>query len=155
MSAPPLSRIPWPPILLIAAVTGATAASAYYPLGWPGLDDLPARVIGLAFGFAGVMLIGWSAMALRRQGTTVLPTGTSTALVTDGPYRFRRNPIYLGWVLLLLCAAEMTKNIWFVLAAALFAVLVTVLAIIPEERHLEGTFGDAYRDYKTRTRRWI
>jgi protein-S-isoprenylcysteine O-methyltransferase Ste14 len=58
-------------------------------------------------------------------------------------------------VLLLLGAAELTKNVWFVILAPLFAALVTWLAILPEERHLEAKFGDAYRAYKASTRRWI
>ena len=92
---------------------------------------------------------------LRKHGTTLLPDGSATALVTDGPYWRFRNPIYLGEVLLLFAAAEISKSIWFVVAGLAFAVLVTVLQIIPEERHLEARFGDAYRDYKARTRRWI
>ena len=57
--------------------------------------------------------------------------------------------------MILLGAAELTKNIWFVVCAALFAILVTVLAILPEERHLEARFGDDYREYKSRSRRWL
>jgi len=55
----------------------------------------------------------------------------------------------------LLGTAEITKSIWFVAAALIFGVLVTILQIMPEERHLERQFGDAYLDYKARTRRWI
>ena len=55
----------------------------------------------------------------------------------------------------MLRVAELTKNIWFVVLAAVFAVLVTWLAILPEERHLEARFGDEFRNYKARTRRWI
>ena len=58
-------------------------------------------------------------------------------------------------VMILLGAAELSKNIWFVIGAAVFGVLVTVLAILPEERHLEARFGDAYRNYKQRSRRWL
>jgi protein-S-isoprenylcysteine O-methyltransferase Ste14 len=92
---------------------------------------------------------------LRRQGTTVLPDAGATALVTSGPYRRFRNPIYLADCLILLGIAELTKNIWFVIGAAVFAVLVTLLAILPEERHLERRFGAAYLDYKAGTRRWL
>lgn len=155
MTASVPNRIPWPPLLLAGVVAAAVGAGEVVPLTWPGIDDIAARVIGLAFGLAGAGLIIWSAATLRRHNTTILPTEAATALVTGGPFRFRRNPIYLGWVLLLLGAAEITKNVWFVGAAAVFAVLVTVLAILPEERHLEAKFGEAYRDYKSRTRRWI
>ena len=83
------------------------------------------------------------------------PDAGATALVTDGPYRRFRNPIYLADCLILLGLAELTKNVWFVAAAVAFVVLVTWLAILPEERHLERRFGAAYLDYKAKSRRWI
>ena len=85
----------------------------------------------------------------------MLPHRGASSLITDGPYKRFRNPIYLGEVLIFLGIAEATKNVWFVIAGVVFAILVTRLAIVPEERHLEEKFGDAYRDYKARTRRWI
>ncbi len=76
-------------------------------------------------------------------------------LVTEGPFRFRRNPIYMGEVLVFLGLAELTHNIWFAIIAPLFAIAIQRLAILPEERHLEERFGQAYLDYKERTRRWF
>lgn len=149
------TAFPWPPVLLAGAALAAWALGHFWALPWPGLDDMPARIIGLSFGIAGIALIAWAALTLRRHDTTVLPHKGTERLVTDGPYRYRRNPIYLGDVLLLLGAAELTKNVWFVILAPLFAGLVTWLAILPEERHLEARFGDAYRAYKANTRRWI
>ena len=125
------------------------------PLGWPGTDDVAARTIGLTIGGAGIALLIWAILTLRRHGTTVLPDVGATALVTDGPYWRYRNPIYLADAMILLGIAELTKNVWFVLAAAVFAGLVTWLAILPEERHLERRFGKAYLDYKVKSRRWI
>jgi protein-S-isoprenylcysteine O-methyltransferase Ste14 len=149
------TSIPWPVILLAIVGTGAWALGQHYPLPWPGIDDLPARVIGVGLGVLGAMLILWALDAFRRHRTTFLPTRGATTLITDGPYRRFRNPIYLGEALLFLGIAEATKNVWFVAAALVFAFLVTQLAILPEERHLENRFGDAYRNYKARTRRWI
>lgn len=125
------------------------------PLGWPGVDDTPARFIGIGLGLAGMGLILWAAVAFRQHQTTILPNKGADTLITTGPFRFRRNPIYLGEVMIFLGLAEVTKNVWFVGAAFVFAVLVTWLAIVPEERHLEAKFGDTYRDYLARTRRWI
>jgi protein-S-isoprenylcysteine O-methyltransferase Ste14 len=149
------SRIPWPPLLLIGVLVGAVALGRISPLPWPGLDDWPARAVGLGLGAAGVVLLIAAILALRRSGTTVLPDVGATVLVTSGPYRRFRNPIYLADCLILLGLAELTKNVWFVVGAALFALLVTVLSILPEERHLERRFGDAYLDYKAKTRRWL
>lgn len=149
------STVPWPPILLAGVVAGAWALGHGLPLPWPGLDDMPARVIGLAAGLAGLALLAWAVATLRRHATTVLPHQAATTLVTTGPYHRLRNPIYLADVLILAGLAELTKNIWFVILALAFAVLVTWLAILPEERHLKARFGSAWDEYAQSTRRWI
>ncbi len=147
--------IPWPPVLLVLVVVGAVALGRLSPLAWPGMGDSAASLVGLGFGVAGVAILTWAGLTLRRHRTTILPHAGASTLVTDGPYRWRRHPIYIADVFLLLGAAELTRNIWFVILAFAFAALVTVLQIVPEERHLEAKFGDAWRDYATRTRRWI
>ncbi len=149
------STIPWPPILIIGAVVAALALGRWAPLAWPGQNDVLARIAGHALGIAGIALLIWSAVTLRRRGTTILPDQAATTLVTDGPFRFRRNPIYVADALILLGVAEFTHNIWFAILVIPFVALVTWLAVLPEERHLEARFGDAYRAYKARTRRWI
>ncbi|HRD77426.1 MAG TPA: isoprenylcysteine carboxylmethyltransferase family protein, partial [Hyphomicrobiaceae bacterium] len=89
------------------------------------------------------------------SGTTFRPDRPAGRLVTDGPYRFRRHPIYIADALILLGLAELSKNIWLVILTPVFAVLVTWLAIRPEERHLEARFGDEWRAYRDRTRLWL
>jgi protein-S-isoprenylcysteine O-methyltransferase Ste14 len=149
------AQIPWPPLLLLGAIAGAVLLGYVYPLAWPGLNDTPAHVIGLGLGAAGIVLLIYAILTLRRHGTTVRPDQGASALVTDGPYRRFRNPIYLADCLILFGLAEVTQNVWFVVASFVFALLVTWLAIVPEERHLERRFGDAYLAYKARSRRWI
>ena len=151
------STIPWPPILFVAALLAAWALGRRegWPLPWPGVDDSPARVIGIAFGVAGLLLADWAIVTIVRAGTTVRPDAQASVLVTHGPYRRWRNPMYLSEVLMMLGLAEVTHNIWFALLAPAFMLAVTWLAILPEERHLEARFGQAYRDYKERSRRWI
>lgn len=149
------NTFPWPPVLLLLVIAATLALGASAPLPWPGLDDGPAHAIGIGIGVLGLALVVSAVLALRRHRTTVMPDKASETLVTSGPYRFFRNPIYLGEVLLLLSAAEVSKNIWFVPAAVLFAALVTRLQILPEERHLEARFGQTYLDYKQHARRWI
>jgi protein-S-isoprenylcysteine O-methyltransferase Ste14 len=126
-----------------------------YPLPWPGLDDTPARVVGYGIGAAGLALVAWGLVTLARAGTTYLPNKGADKLVTGGPFRYRRNPIYMGDVLVFLGLAQVTGNIWFAIVAPLLAAAILFLAILPEERHLEDRFGQAYLDYKERTRRWF
>ena len=158
MQQPQLPRpttIPWPPVLIVAFIAAALSMGRVLPLPWPGLDDLGARIVGLAFGAAGLALMAWGFVTLLRAGTTFMPNRRVDRLVTEGAFGFRRNPIYMGEVLLFLGLAELTHNIWFAIAAPLFAIAIQVLAILPEERHLEERFGQAYLDYKERTRRWF
>lgn len=154
ISAPP-STLPWPPLLLAGIVAAAVFLDHHLPLAWPGQDDFPSHVAGWGLGLAGLALFLWSAATLRRHGTTILPDKAASVLVTDGPFRFRRNPIYISHAFMLLGVAELTHDVWFVILAALYIPLVTWLAVLPEERHLEAQFGDDYRAYKARTRRWI
>jgi protein-S-isoprenylcysteine O-methyltransferase Ste14 len=157
-SSDPSSRansFPWPPVLLASVIVAAWGLGRLLPLAWPGLDDTASHVIGLGFGLTGAGLVLWSVVTLARAKTTVMPNGVSSALVTSGPYTRFRNPIYLGEVLIVLGLAEWTKNIWFVLAAAAFGVLVTWLQILAEERHLSAQFGAGYADYFARSKRWI
>lgn len=149
------SSVPWPPVLLILVVAGAVVLGRSMPLAWPGLDDLAARVVGFGIGVLGVLLLFWAGWTLHNARTNILPHRGADKLVTNGPYARFRNPLYLADVMILLGLAELTKNVWFALGALVFGILVTFLAILPEERHLEARFGDAYRAYKKRSRRWL
>jgi protein-S-isoprenylcysteine O-methyltransferase Ste14 len=149
------TNIPWPPILIVALIVGAIVLDRAAPIAWPGLDDSAAHYVGLGLGVLGVVLAVYAIVTLRRAGTTVRPHASATTLVTTGPYRRFRNPIYLADCLILFGLAEMTKNVWFVVAAVAFGFLVTWLSILPEERYLERRFGRTYLDYKAKSRRWI
>lgn len=149
------ASVPWPPLLIGLVLIAAIALGAFWPLPWPGLNDLPARIIGYGLGLAGLALTVWGTISLNRAGTTVLPHRRAEALVTSGAFAFRRNPIYMGDVLMLLGIAELTHNIWFAALAPVLALALYKLAIEPEERHLEARFGEAFAEYKARTRCWF
>ena len=151
----PPSRIAWPPLLIAAALAAAVLLGRFYPLPWPGLNDLPAQIIGYGLGGLGVLLTGWGFITLNRADTTVQPHKPVKRLVTHGAFGFRRNPIYMGEVLIFLGLAQVTGNIWMALVAPALAILLFALAILPEERHLEARFGEEYLAYKARTRRWF
>ena len=107
-------------------------------------------VIGLAFTFP-------SLLRFRNASTTILPTHPERAarLVTSGMYRFSRNPMYLGATLILLAIGLYFDDGLALLPVPLFAVYLNFFQIIPEERALDRLFGEEYRDYKKRVRRWI
>ena len=112
---------------------------------------------GLGWGLVafGVALMGSAVVAFRRAGTTPNSTKPTTAFVTQGPYRFTRNPMYVGWVFIYLGADLLTRALWplVLLPAVLFLMRRRVIAL--EEAYLERKFTDDYRAYRARVRRWL
>jgi protein-S-isoprenylcysteine O-methyltransferase Ste14 len=143
---------PPPLIYLTAVVTGLIlrylVPTAFLPRG---LDyALGAALIVIAVG-----ILLWGVRVMRRAGTSVKPTVPTTALVTTGPFRFSRNPLYVSLTLLYLGIAIAAQSFW---ALALLFVVLAVMqrgVIDREERYLEHKFGAEYVRYKERVRRWI
>jgi protein-S-isoprenylcysteine O-methyltransferase Ste14 len=90
-----------------------------------------------------------------RAGTPLEPWQTPTALVATGPYRFTRNPMYLGLTLCLIGFALWLGTVTPAMLLPVFVALLTLGFVRPEERRLEQRFGESYRAYKARVRRWI
>ena len=149
------SHFPWPPVLFLGAVVAGWLLQRTWPLAWPGLDDLPARLVGWGFVGGGFGLAGWALLTMLRDSAEFRPHAEATVLVTSGPFRHLRNPMYLGYALILLGISDTAQNVWITIMTPVFAAAVTWLAILPEERHLEAKFGDAYREYKESSRRWF
>ena len=104
---------------------------------------------------ASLALTGRGARGLASHGTTIYPNGQASALVTDGPYRYSRNPMYLGMALLILGFALALGSVGALLGVPVFVLAVQWLFIVPEEQRLDGLFGDDYRSYRRRVRRWL
>jgi protein-S-isoprenylcysteine O-methyltransferase Ste14 len=147
------NTVPWPPILFVGALALANLLGAILPLGMP--DILFADAIGGLMLIAAIALIGWSFLTFRAARTTVLPHRRSDALIAGGPFALSRNPIYLGEAILLAGLGLLNGSIWYWLVIPVFVIAVTRMAILREEAHLEARFGDAYRAYKARVRRWV
>lgn len=151
------TRFPWPPVTAIMAFGCAWALKNYAT----SLAFIPASLgpALAAFGFIvvalGFALDIFAIVTLRRARTTVLPTRNAAKLVTHGPYRISRNPIYLGNTLILLGFAFALNSLWFIVFALLAAMIVTRLQIIPEEKALAARFGKTWRQYSKRVSRWF
>jgi len=105
-------------------------------------------VIGFLFGVAAFL-------AFRKARTTLDPHGKVSAIVTDGIYRFTRNPIYLAFLLMLIGFPLNSGNYWGSLLSPVFVIFMNSLVIEKEEAYLEKKFGDVYTSYKSRVRRWL
>ncbi len=107
-------------------------------------------IAGIFFCFAGVQ-------AFRSAKTTVNPLqpDSASSLVTTGVYRFTRNPMYLGFALLLVAWTLLLGSMGSVLGVAGFVIFITRFQIIPEERAMHSLFGQAYSEYAEKVHRWI
>ena len=124
----------------------------------PGFElAAPARRwLGGAIAFAAVFGLGlWSVLTMRRSGQSENPWKPTVSIVDRGPYRMTRNPMYLQMVLVCLGVAIALFSVWTLLLTPAVAWVLHRLAILPEEEYLERKFGDQYRAYKRRVRRWL
>ncbi|HYV64883.1 MAG TPA: isoprenylcysteine carboxylmethyltransferase family protein [Myxococcales bacterium] len=125
-------------------------------LGWRfAVPRGVAIALGIGLAGVGIPLSAMVAWLFVRARTPISPLSQPTALVLGGPYRFSRNPDYIGQALLSAGIALML-DAPAILLAVLAALLVVRYAVIPrEERFLEQRFGDSYREYLRRVPRWL
>ena len=151
--------MPLPPAIYpLICVGGSYFLNKYLPLpapefltGEPAINGKLAVVVLMT----SLLLIGWSIRTLRAHKTTLLPHRTVATLVTSGPFNYSRNPIYLGFSLLLLAMFFSTLNLWLVILLPLNIGLLQHYVILPEEKHLAESFSSAYKDYQLKVRRWL
>lgn len=144
--------LPWPPMLIIGLTLAAILLNVIAPLeiGFAGMRPLGVVLLLLA-----VCVDLWAMKTLSDCETTILPNRRSSHLVTQGPFGYSRNPIYVANVMLMFGMGLFSMNAWFLVLAPLDAVLTYFLAIRREESHLTALFGYQYENYCRKVRRWI
>ena len=151
---PDRAGVVFPPPLIALLALGAAAGLHYL---WP--LPIAARSLSLTLGVAlcvfGVGIAGWGRATLARSGTNVNPYKPTTSIVTAGPYRFTRNPLYVGLQSLFLGLSFLIGTWWgLVLVVPAFLIL-HYGVVLREEAYLERKFGHAYLAYRRKVRRWL
>ncbi len=124
---------------------------------WHVVRLLPARLaapVGIALLLLGLIAVP-AVLAFRRMNTSPEPWKPTTAMVTTGPYRLTRNPMYLGFTLLYLGTTCWVNTVWPLILLPLVLVTMHYGVITREETYLERLFGEEYLTYKRRVRRWL
>lgn len=145
--------IAFPPALYLSAFGVGLFMHYLVPIG--RLPSLPSRLLGIFLIVASGALAIPAKRAMRRAGTNINPNLPATAMVTDGPFRATRNPLYLALAALYAGLALLIGAVWPLVWLVPLMTLVHWGVVRPEERYLEAKFGDTYRAYKARVRRWI
>jgi protein-S-isoprenylcysteine O-methyltransferase Ste14 len=142
-----------PPLIFLAGLAVGFALEALLP--GSSVPDTVGWILGGALLLAGIALLFSFERAFTQKKTPANPWRPTTAIATDGPYRFTRNPAYLGMALVYVGIALCSQALWVLLPLPLVLAIVDRGVIAREERYLERKFGQEYLDFKRRVRRWI
>lgn len=146
-----------PPLVPVAVIAAGLGLDYLWPIG-TGVAPAAALRHGLGGGIVVVAILAlglWPLRMFHRTGQRPEPWKPTPEIIVRGPYRLTRNPMYLMMVLICAGIAVMLWNVWMLLLTPVCAWVLQRFAILPEEAYLEARFGDGYRAYKARVRRWI
>jgi protein-S-isoprenylcysteine O-methyltransferase Ste14 len=150
---PSVNRNVHPPILALMYIGIAFLLGWFIPIRFP--VPVILRNLGFFMTFIGFLLGVGAFIEFRKAHTTLDPHGSVRQLVTAGVYRFSRNPIYLGFLLMVMGLPLNSGLYWGIPIAPIFATMMGRLVIEREEAYLEKKFKDQYTSYKSRVRRWL
>jgi len=149
-----LLYVPVPWVFVLIYLLGG-AVEHFWPTHALSAEGRISSITGAVLFAIGAVIAGWGLMLFRSARTTTVPGKSSARLVTWGPYRFTRNPMYVGLTLAYLGEAGLLKQIWPVVALPLMLAYLNWIVIPVEEVKLNEVFRDDYEKYRARVRRWI
>ncbi len=144
-----------PPLVYLGAVLGGLAVDRWLAAAPVPIDRTLRITAGALLATAGVALAASARIHFLRTGQSVIPWTPTPELIFQGPYRYTRNPMYVGMTLLTLGLGVALNNLWMSLFALPALLIVHLIAVLPEEKYLSEKFGDSYRTYLTRVRRYL
>jgi protein-S-isoprenylcysteine O-methyltransferase Ste14 len=145
--------ITYPPLIYAAGLVIGYVLHRLWPMAW--LPRGPHWIAGLVLIALGMIPAFGALAVMYRARTSVDPHRPTTALVTHGPFRYTRNPIYLAFTVVYLGAAALANGLMLLVPLPVVIAVMQRGVIEREERYLERKFGDSYRQYESRVRRWI
>jgi len=144
----------FPPVLFALTLVTGSVLTWFFPFHfWEATWS--RRILGAVLFLAALSFARWGEATMRRAGTNVRPDRPSTAIVEDGPFHYTRNPLYLAVATMFVGLAQMANSAWFLLLLIPMLVLLHFGVVRREERYLEAKFGEDYRAYRARVRRYL
>nr|WP_321455146.1 isoprenylcysteine carboxylmethyltransferase family protein [uncultured Cohaesibacter sp.] len=153
-------RLAIPPLIFVLCGGSALALEWFFfrsvgPLSALGIPVMALVILGFLVGWAGFAFMGWGFFKFKAVGTTTTLKDSASELVSNGAFRYSRNPMYVGFVALLLGGAIMFDSVPFIVATVIMFVYLDHYIIVREERYLSEEFGESYRAYCQSVRRWL
>ena len=148
-------RVP-PPFIFVAGWAAAWLLNGWLSLEIDGAGaSSTQQVAGAAMLVGGLTLMGWALVTFARARTAIVPIRAARTLVSGGPYRFSRNPMYVGLSVAYVGLALLLNQAWPILFLPGVLIVLLFAVIRREERHLQSSFPDEYAAYRRRVRRWL
>lgn len=150
------AQVRFPPPLVFAGFVlfGLALQYAMAPIPFP-VDRWITLAAGILLSLTGLSFIVMAHRLFKRTGQDPVPWTPSPELLLQGPYRFTRNPMYLGLTLIQAGFGLAINNLWISLFAAPALFIVHFIAVLPEERYLTEKFGENYKAYLAKVRRYL
>lgn len=148
-------RFPPPLLYVISIILGHWLHRQVHPWPLPGLEGLARTSVGLGLVFAGICLAVVALSHFSRTGQNPEPWKPTPSILVDGIYRYSRNPMYVAMATVQIGVGVYLGSLWIIVLMAVSQIAVFIVAVRPEEAYLERKFGDEYRQYKARVRRWL
>ena len=149
-----LMRVPVPWVFILAYLIGV-ALEILVPFHTRSLQVGLIKILGGVFFLIGAAVAAWGLLVFRKARTTTVPGKSSTAVVTAGPYRFSRNPMYCGLIVAYLGEAGLLVQLWPLIVLPFVVAYLNWIVIPVEESRLQEDFGAEYEQYRARVHRWI
>jgi len=144
-----------PPVIFGIILAAGLLIHRYFPLAIMAHPNSPSKVLAnFLFVIAGIVMVSTTLLMMRKK-TDPRPDRPTTTIVTDGFFRYSRNPLYLSLVLIYGGIAIHANSWWLVFSLPVFFIALERAVVLREEKYLEGKFGDEYLRYKRNVRRWI
>ena len=144
-----------PPLMLGILLAGGFGLRTLVPMPIPLLGEGIASIGGPTIVVVALVLAIWAARTIRAGGASIPTNEPTDVIVSAGPYRFSRNPIYLAMVMLLIGVGVWANTLWLAAMAVVDAALLSWGVISREEAYLRRKFGAEYSAYTERVRRWL
>jgi protein-S-isoprenylcysteine O-methyltransferase Ste14 len=141
-----------PPVLTFIFIVLAYVANWFIPLQF---EAMWLKYLGLGIAIVGFLLPFIAIREFIKARTTVDPHGSVTSIISSGIYRYTRNPIYLGFLLMLIGFLLFSNTLWGLILAPVLVLSFNYFVIKHEEAYLEKKFGEQYTSYKSRVSRWL
>lgn len=144
-----------PPVIFGIVLAVGFLVQKFYPVAIMADPGTPSKVLaGLLFVIAGVIMVSTTRLMLRKK-TDPRPDRPTTTIVTEGFFRYSRNPLYLSLMLIYGGIAIHANSLWLVFSLPVLFVALKRAVVLHEEKYLETKFGDEYLRYKSNVRRWV